>query len=123
MELIYKSPEVEKICTSVKAANALFGGNRALATSLLSRINAMQQAATIKDIIVQPMFRFHKLVNKGSKEFQGYFAIDVKSRRDPWRIILEPLDSNKEPFEPCNIDEIASVVQIVRIVEVSNHYE
>lgn len=39
----------------------------------------------------------------------GYFAIDVKSR--------------KEPYEPCNIDEIAGCVQIVGIMEVSKHYE
>ncbi len=26
--------------------------------------------------------------------------------KDPWRIILRPLDDNKEPFDPCNIDEM-----------------
>ena len=123
LELIYKSNDVEKVCTSVKAANALFGGNKPMATSLLSRINAMQQAETIKDIIVQPAFHFHKLENKGGKEFRGYFAIDVKSRKDPWRIVIEPLDDNKEPFDPCNIDEVASVVRVIKIMEVSNHYE
>ena len=54
---------------------------------------------------------------------EGYFAIDVKSRKEPWRIILEPLDENKNPFVPCNIDEIAATVRIVGIVEVSKHYE
>ena len=54
---------------------------------------------------------------------EGYFAIDVKSIREPWRIILEPLDENKEPYRPCNIDEISQKVRIVRIMEVSNHYE
>lgn len=36
----------------------------------------------------------------------GFFAIDVKTRRDPWRIIIQPLDDNEEPYDPCNIDEI-----------------
>ena len=27
---------------------------------------------------------------------EGYFAIDVKSRREQWRIILQPLDKNGE---------------------------
>jgi plasmid maintenance system killer protein len=123
LKMIYKSNDVEKVCTSVKAANALFGGNKPLAMSLLSRINAIQQAENIKDIIVQPAFHFHKLENKGGKEFRGYFAIDVKSRREPWRIVLEPLDGNEEPFDPCNIDEIASAVRVIKIMEVSNHYE
>lgn len=55
--------------------------------------------------------------------YEGYFAIDVKSRKDSWRIILRPLNDDKELFDPCNIDEIASVVEIVEIEEVSKHYE
>ena len=67
--------------------------------------------------------KFHDLKNKDGKNYKGYFAIDVKSRTDQWRIILEPLDENKEPYVPCNIDEISSNVRIVEIVEVSKHYE
>ena len=37
--------------------------------------------------------------------------------------ILAPLDENEEPYDPCNIDEIAGVVRIVEVKEVSNHYE
>lgn len=51
------------------------------------------------------------------------FAIDVKNRKEPWRIIIRPLDKNKEPYVPCNIDEIAGIVQIVGIMGVSKHYE
>jgi proteic killer suppression protein len=57
------------------------------------------------------------------RDLEGFFAIDVKSRRDQWRIILEPLDENKEPYVPCNIDEISQYVRIVEIMEVSKHYE
>ena len=94
-----------------------------LANSLIARINALKQADTIKDIIVQPPFHFHKLENKNRRDLEGYFAIDVKSRREAWRIILEPLDENKESFHPCNIDAIAESVRIVEITEVSRHYE
>lgn len=54
---------------------------------------------------------------------EGYFAIDVKTRKEKWRIILCPLDENGKQFNPCNIDEIASIVGIVKIKEVSAHYE
>lgn len=123
MELAYSSEKVKSQCTIVKAANKLFGGDMALTQSLLARINALESAETIKDIIAQPTFRFHGLKNKKGRNLEGYFAIDVKSIRDSWRIILQPLDENKEPYNPCRIDEISNVVKIVEIAEVSKHYE
>lgn len=123
MELVYKDSKTEEQCTNVKAAKKLFGGDKALATSLLARINALKQADCIKDIIAQPAFHFHNLENKKRRNLDGYFAIDVKTRKEKWRIILEPLNENKEPFVPCNIDEIAPIVRIVEIEEVSKHYE
>ena len=124
MQIIYINKKVEKQCTDQKTANILFGGNKQLVNSLFARINALNAAETIKDIIVQPQFRFHNLLNFGKgKDLEGYFAIDVKTKFEKWRIILQPLDENKKPFYPCRIDEIASIVKIVEIREVSNHYE
>lgn len=119
MKLEYKSLKLEKQCTDIKAAKKLFGGNNDLAISLLARIRALTEAVTIKDIIVQKPFRFHKL--NGKRE--GQFAIDAKTKRDAWRIILEPLDESGARYVPCNIDEISMNVRIVEIVEVSKHYE
>lgn len=123
MELFYFSEKLKKQCTNLEEARKLFGGNIQLSISLLSRINALTQTETLKDIVVQPHFHFHKLVNKKRKNLEGYFAIDVKSRTDSWRIILQPLDENENPFIPCNIDEIAGKVKIIVIKEVSQHYE
>lgn len=123
MELIYVSEALKSQCTNIKAAKKLFHGDSQLSVSLLSRINAHQQAEILKDIIVQPTFHFHKLKNKSGRNLEGYFAVDVKSRRDQWRIILQPLDENEMPYIPCNIDLIAGKVRIVEISEVSKHYE
>jgi plasmid maintenance system killer protein len=123
LELVYVNDKVKSQCTSVKEANKLFSGDAMLARSLLARINALENAETIRDIIVQPAFHFHKLLNKNGNNLEGYFAIDVKTRREPWRIIIRPLDEEKEPYDPCNIDEIAGRVAIVKIMEVSKHYE
>ena len=68
--------------------------------------------------MTQPL-RFHSL--KGNLD--GFFAIDVKTKKEPWRIILQPLDENEKPYSPCNIDEISGKVRIVEIREVSKHYE
>lgn len=90
----------------------------------MADINALVAAETIKDIIVQPRYHFHALNNKGKngKNLKDYFAIDVKTRKEAWRIILQPLDNNKQPFNPCNIDQIAGIVKVIKIEEVSKHY-
>ena len=119
MKIIYADTKVKRQCTSKKEATKLFGGDKKMAESLMSRVNAIEQAYVIKDIIVMPNFHFHRLQGK----FRGFFAIDVKTRKDKWRIILQPLDENAKIFDPCNIDEIADVVRIVEIREVSPHYE
>ena len=119
MQLVYDNTKVQRQCTDLKMAKKLIGGNDLMARSLFARINALQQANVLKDIVVMPTFHFHKL----NGNMEGLFAIDVKTRRDPWRIVLQPLDENKEPYDPCNIDEVAGIVRIVDIKEVSNHYE
>jgi proteic killer suppression protein len=86
---------------------------------LLSRVNALANAENLRDIIVQPSYRFHGLHGN----LEGYFAIDVKTKKEPWRIILQPLDESMQPYDPCNIDEISGIVRIVEITEVSKHYE
>lgn len=119
MRIVYASRKIEQQCTDEKVAKKLFGGNEILVRSLFARLNAIEYAIYIKDIIKLPAMRFHKL----EADLKGLFAVDVKSRRDAWRIILQPLDNNEEPFIPCNIDEIAMIVRIVKIMEVSKHYE
>ena len=123
MKIVYRDNSIEEQCTSRKKAKRLFGGNELLTNSLMARVNALEQAETILDIVVMPPFHFHKLTNKDGRDLEGFFAINVKSRKDQWRIILEPLDENENTYVPCNIDEIAQTVRTVRIVEVSKHYE
>lgn len=123
MKVNYSTEKVKNLCEDLRIVKKFFNGNTLLANSLMARINALKQADTIKDIIVQPAFHFHKLINKNGRDLEGYFAIDVKSRREQWRIIIEPLDENEQTYNPCNIDEIAENVRVVEIMEVSKHYE
>lgn len=119
VKIKYANTKTEKQCNSLKEATKLFGGDKKMAMSLMARINAIEKADVIKDIIVMPTFRFHKLQGKLKK----YFAIDVKTKRDKWRIILQPLDEDEKEYDPLNIDEFAGIVKIVEIREVSAHYE
>lgn len=115
----YSNDKVKEQCTSVKEAGKLFGGNKKYILGLFSRINALENAENIKDIIYTPQFRFHKL----NGTYEGYFSIDITNRRDKWRLIICLLDENEEYFHPCNIDEISDKVEIVEVKEVSPHYE
>ena len=63
MKILFASSKIERLCTDLKVARKFFGGDEALVRGLFSRINALHSADTIKDIIVQPPFRFHKLHN------------------------------------------------------------
>ena len=123
MRLLFATEKLEKQCRKVSEATRLFGGDMQLAVKLLGRINALEQAEVLRDIVVQRQFRFHKLFDKGRRKYEGCFAIDVKSKADPWRLVIQPLDEDEKPFEPCNIDEVSGVVRIVEIVEVSKHYD
>lgn len=106
----------------MKAAQRLFGGDRQLAEKLLSRIELLRQAPTLKDIVLMPPLHFHKLENKGRSRWDGFYAIDLKSRKDPWRLIVQPLDDDQNPIRLRSIDKIASSVRVVGIEEVSRHY-
>lgn len=50
MKIVYANKKTERQCTDLREATKLFGGNKALALSLLSRINALEQADVINDI-------------------------------------------------------------------------
>ena len=39
------------------------------------------------------------------------------------KVMLKNFQDEEKAFDPCNIDEIASVVEVVEIREVSAHYE
>lgn len=117
MQVIFSKKKEEKVCRDFSKAQKEYG--KSVAMGIMSRINALESAKTLKDIIVMPNFRFHAL----NGEEKGLFAIDVRNKKDPWRIILEPLDEKEQRFIPCNIDEIVLKVKIIMIVEVSKHYE
>lgn len=123
MRLIYSSAKLEKQCKSYEVARRLFNGDDVLARKLLDRINLLENAETLKDLVAYIPCHLHPLKNKNGKNLIGYYAIDVKTRKEPWRVILQPLNEKEEPYDSCNIDEIASIVQIVNITEVSKHYE
>ena len=123
MELVYSDRKTESVCTSEKAALKLLGGNKKLVVALFSKIQSLKAAEVLRDISQMPQLHLHPLLDKGRSKLKGYYALDVSGRSEPWRIILQPLDDNHEAFDSTNIDEIAGIVRVVKIEQVSKHYE
>lgn len=121
LELCYKSEKLRTLCTTPKAARRFFSGDNELAMRLLACINALHNAETLSDIIAVPRYRFHPL-GKKQRDFRGCYAIDIKGRTSPWRLILMPLDENGNPMDE-SIDRIARRIKVLKIMEVSKHYE
>ena len=122
MRLSYASEKLKKICTDLAAAKRYFGGDPVLGNSLRIRINFLEGAGCLQDVIRLPSLHFHNL-RRYKRDLSGLFAIDVKSRKEPWRIILQPLDDDDRPYDPCIIEKIAGITTHVLIEEVSKHYE
>ena len=91
--------------------------------SFYEKLYYLQRADNLKEVYLIQCFRLHKLRNVGKSRLEGYFAIDVKTRKEPWRIILQPLDENMQSISSCDIDRTAAFVKIIEIKEISKHYE
>lgn len=119
MKIVYSNKNVMEQCKNIKVATKLFGGNKQLVIKLFSRINLINNAINMRDIINYPQLRFHSL--KG--ELKGYYAIDVKSIRDPWRIIIKPIFNDIDINDSLDITRIQDKITALEIKEVSKHYE
>ena len=58
------------------------------------------------------------------KDLTGFWGLDVKGRKTSWRIIVAPLDDNDNIIIPGpDFRSECKSITIIRIEEVSNHYE
>jgi len=123
LKIVYSSEKVKIQCSDYEKTRKLFGGDRDLTDSFYEKLYYLQRADNLKEIYLIQCFRLHKLRNVGKSRLEGYFAIDVKRRKEPWRIILQPLDENMQSISSCDIDRTAAFVKIIEIKEISKHYE
>ena len=87
--------------------------NKIIAEKLIFSIEFLKNSKSLKDVADYNNFRLHEL----KYERKGQFAIDL-GKTTGYRLIIEPVTVNKE-------NEIISYesINIVEIMEVSNHYE
>ena len=111
MEIRYKDKKIRDICENEKKAIKKY--NRVIAEKLIFSIEFLKNSKSLKDVADYNNFRLHELKYKR----KGQFAIDL-GKTTGYRLIIEPITINKEKgiisYESINV---------VEIMEVSNHYE
>jgi len=87
--------------------------NKIIAEKLIFSIEFLKNSKSLKDVADYNNFRLHEL----KYERKGQFAIDL-GKTTGYRLIIEPITVNEK-------NEIISYesINIVEIMEVSNHYE
>lgn len=120
MDVRYKSAELDEFCHNRKKAAKKM---ERFADDRLAKINFIEQAASFNDIMTYPPFHCHQL-GKDKKDLNGCWGLDVKGRKASWRIIVAPLDENDNIIIPGpEFRSECKYITIIRIEEVSNHYE
>jgi len=105
MQIYFKNSKIEKLCTKRKKARKKFGDK--VSKNLHRRLTQLAAFETLDSVPVHPPFRRHKLTGK----LDGYFAINIDKQ---YRLIITNL--NGEVMD-------LTTITIVRIEEVSKHYE
>ena len=111
MEINYGNKKVEKQCTILREAKKVF--DAVTARKLFEKLNIISAAENLQSVINYGPLHFHDL--KGKRE--GTYSMDVNGRKSSYRIIC----SFDEP--KIDIFSHSSSITIIKIEEVSNHYE
>lgn len=100
MEISFKDRKLEKQVNNFKKLQQKYGKNQSI--KIMQRITELDAADSLYDISRLPQARLHSLSNN----LDGFFAIDVKQ---PYRLIIEPLDGNKTDLKTIHSIRIVSI--------------
>ncbi|MEE6683599.1 type II toxin-antitoxin system RelE/ParE family toxin [Limosilactobacillus reuteri] len=116
---MYKNRSVEKVCKSLKKARKKYPSD--VAEGLFGLINYLKAAPSLLDVNVMRIYNLHSL--KGDRN--GQLALDINGRRGGYRLICVPLNEQYEcsDMPKDNLVLYYKSIRIIRIEEVSNHYE
>lgn len=117
MYVEYSKKKLRKRCEELKEAKKEFPVDVAIA--LLKRIKFIKNAESLSDVVNNTSFYFHPLKSK----FKGKYAIDIKGRNSPYRLIVVPKRNGKEIQSAEDVFALADRIEILLILEVSKHYE
>jgi proteic killer suppression protein len=116
MQINYKSSKLQELCSDIRKATKAF--NADVAEKLLYAVNFIEMAESLMDVRNYPPFHFHQLKNNK----KGLCSIYL-GKKLGYRLLVIPL-LNGEKATPEEIFGSKAVeIKIIKIEEVSNHYE
>ena len=115
MKIIFKNDSAEKQFSSDHKNKWRYP--KKVIEKLLATENFLQQATSLKDVFVYPPFHFHPL--KGDRKHE--WAINLG--KTGFRVTLIPCKEDGTEILSGDIMSQCAVIKIVKVTEVSNHYE
>ena len=120
MKLLYKNKKIEKICTNLSNAKKFFGNDQRTVLGLYAVVNFIKNSETLYSVVMKKNLNFHALQG----EYKGCYAMDIVNRKSPWRLIVQILDGDEKVVSKAdNLYLIAKNIKIIKVEEVSKHYE
>lgn len=111
MEIVYQNKNIKEQCTNLKRAKKDFSDK--VARKIKQKINFIESAETLSDVIKFAPLRFHALTGNRA----GLYAMDINGRNDQYRFI-----ACFDGYNKTQIFAKAKVIKIIQIMEVSKHY-
>lgn len=116
MEILYRTKDLKALCKDIRKATKAFNAN--VAEKLISAINYIESAENLMDIRNYAPFHFHQLKHD-KKEYCSIYL----GKKLGYRLLVIPL-LNGNPATPEEIFSSTAIeIKIIKIEEVSNHYE
>lgn len=115
MKIVYKSKAVMKQFSSKYRSGWRYP--RPVIEKLLAAETFIKAAASLKDVASYPPFHFHLLIGDRAGEWSIYLG------KTGYRVTMIPCADDESELLSGDIMAQCSVVKIVKITEVSNHYE
>lgn len=116
MQVNYKSSKLQGLCTDIRKATRALNLN--VAEKLIAAVNYIESAESLMDVRNYPPFNFHQLKN----DKRGVYSIYL-GKKLGYRLLVIPL-LNGEIATPEEIFGSKAIeIKVIKIEEVSNHYE
>lgn len=117
IEIQYHNSTVKKLCTDLKKAKKELPS--VVAEKLHALINLIESSETLQDIAEIRIYHLHPLSGKR----EGQYALDIAGRKAGYRLVIIPLDADRNEWKEKDVNIIYESTKIVIAWEVSNHYE
>ena len=115
MEIIYKNRAVQQRFDP--AYQAQWRYPRQAAIKLLAMETFIRRASSLRDIAAYPPFHFHRLRGERNDEWSLYVG------KTGYRVTVIPCDNTGVEIVEGDILAQCETIKILKVTEVSNHYE